>query len=79
MSDDASGGDLEATRAQLQQGYLGKAGIHGIGLSRARGAVRLYVDADAPPEQAAIIEQARQDAAPFTLDVVVEQRPRIGS
>ena len=70
---------IEAVKNRLRQSFLGKAGIHGVGLSRAEQAIRVYVSSTAHSDQADFLEQLRRSAAPFRVIVVNEERPRITS
>jgi hypothetical protein len=70
---------LEAVKDRLRQSFLGKAGIHGIGLNRAEQAIRVYISSDAESDQADMLEQVRQAAGPFRVIVVKEERPHITS
>jgi hypothetical protein len=69
---------LESVKNRLRQSYLGKGGIHGLGLSRAEKAIRVYVDAQAGADESEVIEQLRESARPYPVIVVREDRPRIG-
>lgn len=68
---------LEDAKARLNSaGLLGKFGIHGFGLSRARQAVRIYVDTNASPPPSTMRE-IRQLVAPYQVDVVEEEQARV--
>ena len=74
-----SGGDtLDGVKRRLRDRYLGVAGIHGLGLNHAAGAVRVYCDLGDCAERQAVLERLRSDAAPFTIEIVSEPPPRIG-
>jgi hypothetical protein len=66
---------IETVRRRLRQEFLGKAGIHGLGASRAEQAIRVYVDPDAPADLESVLERVRQSASPFSVSVVQEERP----
>ncbi|GJD52320.1 hypothetical protein OPKNFCMD_5083 [Methylobacterium crusticola] len=76
---------LEDTKSRLSTKYLGKAGIHGIGLSRARNAVRVHVSAEAPAStegpsgsagsRASLLDDLKHDAAPYEVLISVEHAP----
>ena len=70
---------LETTKQRLSEQYLGKGGIHGIGLSRAKNAVRVHMASGATAaqmaQQSAVLEELKRDAAPFDVLVTVEDRP----
>jgi hypothetical protein len=65
---------LDRVKDQLRQAFLGKAGIHGFGISRANRAIRVYV---ATSPDAAVLDQLRQAAAPYDVLVVKEDRPQV--
>jgi hypothetical protein len=69
---------LEDVKNRLRQSFLGKAGIHGVGVSRARQAIQVYLSPDAGTDQTDLLEQLRKSAAPFPVIVIREDRPRIG-
>jgi hypothetical protein len=70
---------IEAVKDRLRQSFLGKAGIHGVGLRRAEQAIRVYVSSNAESNQADLLEQLRKSAVPFPVIVVKEEPPRITS
>ncbi|MGH8067913.1 MAG: hypothetical protein ACRERE_22345 [Candidatus Entotheonellia bacterium] len=67
---------LEEVKERLKGHYLGKAGIHGMGISRTQGAIRVYVSTASGPNQTDILEQIRQEAEPFGVIVIREDRPQ---
>jgi hypothetical protein len=68
---------LDSIKQRLSRKYLGKAGIHGIGVSKMANAVRVHIGAPKDPEeetrQNTIVEQVKQDAAPYEVLVTVEE------
>ncbi len=68
---------IEGVKDRLRQSYLGKCGIHGLGVSRAEQAIRVYVSRQDDADQAGLLEQLRESAKPFGVIVVDEDRPRI--
>jgi hypothetical protein len=72
---------LEATKRRLSRKYLGRGGIHGIGLSRARNAVCVHLaagrDAAHAAQQNAILDELKHDASPYEVLVTVEERARL--
>lgn len=62
---------LRRLKADLEQEFLGRGGIHAIGLSLARNAIRLYLASEPAPEEQATVDRVRRRAAPF--DVIVER------
>jgi hypothetical protein len=69
---------LETTKGRLRRKYLGKGGIHGIGLSRAKQAVQVHLswDPDRAPAARAILDELRRDAAPYDVFVTIEEMAR---
>ena len=71
---------LEATKRRLSRKYLGKGGIHGIGLSRTRNAVCVHLassdDAAQAAQQNAVLEELKRDATPYEVLVTSEERAR---
>jgi hypothetical protein len=65
---------LEQAKTLVRSGYLGRAGIHAVGLRRSDNAVLVYVHDDSP-EQRALMEQIRAAVSPFILRAVHEQQP----
>ena len=68
---------LEAVKNRLRQSYLGTGGIHGVGVSRAKQAIRVYVSEQDAREQRAVLDRLREAAKPFSIIVVREERPRV--
>lgn len=68
---------LEDAKARVRSEYLGRAGIHGVGLRRAENTVLVYVHEESP-EQRSLMEQIRQEVSPFDLLTVREGRPIAG-
>ena len=67
---------LDDAKARLRQEFLGRAGIHGLGVSRTEQAIRVYVSSEGGPDCAAALEELRLSAAPFPVIVVEEEPPR---
>jgi hypothetical protein len=67
---------LEDVKDRLRQAYLGKGGIHAVGVSRAKQAIRVYMSPEAAG-QPRLLDQLREAAKPFQIIVIREARPRI--
>ena len=67
---------LEKVKDRLKGSYLGKAGIHGLGISRAQGAIRVYISSDNGSDQTDVLDQIRKAAEPFPVIVIREDRPQ---
>jgi hypothetical protein len=65
---------LTETKRRISAIYLGTGGIHGVGVSRADNAVRLYVSAAGAIDDARL-EEIRRLAAPFGVVVVTSAPP----
>lgn len=71
------GQSLEEVKNRLRQSFLGKGGIHGVGVNRAERAIRIYMSPQAAG-QPDVLDQVREAAKPFPVFVVTEDRPQIG-
>jgi hypothetical protein len=70
---------IERVKDCLRQSFLGRAGIHGLGVSRAEQAIRVYVGPDAPRDFDEVLEELRASAQPFPVKIVREDRPRMAN
>lgn len=56
-------------KKEISEKYLGKAGVHGVGVSRQRGAIKLHVSRPHSErqrqEQDRMLEKLRREAAPY--------------
>jgi hypothetical protein len=68
---------LEEVKERLRKGFLGKGGIHGVGISQQQRAIRVYVHPHEGTEQVRMLDQIRQAAHPFPIVVSEEERPRL--
>lgn len=68
---------LDEVKKHISSKYLGKAGIHSVGVSRAENALRLYVDADAEDALTHVLTEIEKEAAPFKVIPVKSDRPSI--
>lgn len=51
---------LEQTKKDIVDRFLGKGGIHGVGIRQREGYVRLYVDGTPEPSSEAVIDEIRR-------------------
>jgi hypothetical protein len=72
-----SNDELEAAKSLVREKYLGKAGIHGVGLRRSKEAVTLYVDPTDQPERQELLRSIEKEIEPVKLLVVEEGRASI--
>ena len=68
---------IDEVKDRLRRSYLGKGGIHGVGVSRAKQAIRVYVSPQAEADQSDVLALMRESASPFPVIVVREDRPQI--
>jgi hypothetical protein len=68
---------LEELKTRLSRAYIGKSGIHGVGLRRSQNAVCIYVDKSSAEFQREILAEVERFAAPFRVVIVDEKRPRL--
>jgi hypothetical protein len=68
---------LVEMKGQLSRAFLGKAGIHGFGISRSRRAIQVYVTPSQEKEQQAVLKELKQAASPFDVVLVMEEPPRL--
>ena len=68
---------IEDEKNHLRRSYLGKSGIHGVGISRTEQAIRVYVGEEAQAEQDSILDQFRNSAAPFRVIIIREGCPQV--
>lgn len=71
MVDDA----LDLVRSKIASQFLGRNGIHAVGLSRRDKAVKIYYNAVSPPDRH-ILDAIEQQAHPFAIQFVAEQPPQ---
>jgi hypothetical protein len=68
---------LDEVKRRIARKYLGKAGIHGVGIRRAQNALNVYAKADASPDQQQLLKEIEREAAPYKVIVTQEERPSI--
>ncbi len=70
---------LDETKTLLSRKYLGKEGIHGIGLSKRDNAISVHMipakDADQAARQDDLIARMKQEAGPHPVVVTTEDAP----
>jgi hypothetical protein len=70
-----SGDALDEAKRRISEKYLGVGCIHGVGLSRADNAVRVYVSTTDAIDDASL-EEMRRVADPFEILIVEDAPPR---
>lgn len=71
------GRSLEEAKEHLSSKYLGRAGIHGIGISKSQNAIRVYLQPIVEEEQENVLKEMEKEVAPFKLLPVQSERPTI--
>ena len=69
---------LDEVKRVLSDEYLGKGGLHAVGVRRSSNAVAVYTSAPDTPERRAVIDEVRDRATPYPVIVVEEGAPRAG-
>jgi hypothetical protein len=68
---------IQELKNRLRQTYLGKAGIHGVGINRVGQVIRVYVGDHGQPDEEEVLEQLRRSAEPFPVQVIREEPPNL--
>lgn len=68
---------LRQAKDRLRRQFLGRAGLHGLGLRPAENAICIYADADETPEQQTLLTEIEQAAKPFGIIVIREPKPTV--
>jgi hypothetical protein len=71
------GRTLDEVKELLSTKYLGRAGIHSLGISRAQNAVHVYVQPEAEDELEDVLKEIEREAAPYKIVPVKSGRPSI--
>lgn len=53
--------------------FLGRGGVHGLGLSRAQQAIKVYLDQRPHTDEAATLAELQRLAAPYGIVVIREE------
>lgn len=68
---------LDEAKRELRARYLGKHGIHAVGIRTSENAICVYVDPSGRIHAAEVLDNIRSDAAPFKLIVIEEEPPAV--
>jgi hypothetical protein len=68
---------LEEVKEYLSGKYLGKSGIHSVGISRTDNAVRVYVETDSDDKLEGILKEIEKEAAPYKIIPIKSRRSSI--
>ena len=67
---------LNAVRKRISRKYIGKEGIHGVGMRRTENAVSVYLKATSNPQQKMILEEIEKEVAPYKVLIIEEEPPQ---
>lgn len=66
---------LDEVKAIVSGRYLGRAGIHGVGIRRSQGALMVYLHPGHGGEQERLLREIETEAAPYTVIATREEGP----
>lgn len=66
---------LQAVKARIRNQYLGKAGIHGLGIRQKEGAIMVHITPGVDGGREEILEEIKRSVIPHKLIVVEEEPP----
>ena len=66
---------LKLAKERLKARFLGRAGVHGLGIRRSENAICVYADEEEDPDFPSVLAQIEEEAAPLTVLVIREARP----
>jgi hypothetical protein len=67
---------LDQVKDRVSRKYLGKEGIHGVGLRRSSGAITIYFSPSQAESQQDLLDTITQEVRPFKVLVVQSKRPK---
>jgi hypothetical protein len=68
---------IDDVKQRISQDFLGRAGIHGVGIRRSEDAIYLYVTPQRHPDRGQVMDEIRKIAAPFRVTWVEADAPTI--
>jgi hypothetical protein len=68
---------LDAVKQRLRSRYLGRAGIHGLGISPAQNAIRVYINPGQADAARTVLRQLEAEASPHRVIVIQEEPPAL--
>jgi hypothetical protein len=68
---------LDELKRRLRTKYMGKAGIHGLGIDRSKDALRIYHEPSSDPEQERMLKEIEKEARPYKVIRIKEEPPKI--
>jgi hypothetical protein len=66
---------IEDVKASVSGKYLGRSGIHGIGIRRSQNTLMVYLHAGDEGEQSRLLQEIEAEASPYRVVSQVEERP----
>ena len=67
---------LERAKNKVDRLFMGRAGIHSVGVRRSKNAVAVYMTPGASRDRDKTLTELRQQAAPFDV-IIVEDQPAV--
>jgi hypothetical protein len=64
-------------KRQISRSFLGKSGIHGVGIGPDGESITIHVRSDADLETTGILDSIREKASPFAVQVIREEAASI--
>lgn len=68
---------LEAVKERIKTRYLGRGGIHAVGMRRGQNVICVYVSPAGNSEREHLLKEIEAVVAPFRLLVVTEEPPSL--
>lgn len=67
--------DLQAVKAELSRRYLGKAGIHALGVRPSENAISVYMAPGSREKYKHVLDELQKEAQPFDVLFSEEEPP----
>lgn len=68
---------LDDIKQLVASKYLGKGGIHSVGISRSENTVRVYLEPEPNDQQTKILQEIEKEASPYKIVPIKSGRPSI--
>ncbi len=69
---------LDEIKEDISKKYLGKSGIHGVGIRRKANALYIYTEGETDVKQKSVLQRIEKEAAPYSVINVQEEGAKIG-
>lgn len=66
---------LSDVKKKVQDAFLGKHGIHGVGLKQSNNTVRIYITEESE-ELKVLMDSLMSMCSPFSLELIIEDEPK---